>query len=495
MQTTAAHQHAGSAGQWPYAPSWNSLKRHQTPRWFQEAKFGLYSHWGVYCVPARGPNATWYPYNMYREGTPQHAYHVQTYGDPSTFGYKDFIPMFTAEKFDPDEWAELFKLSGARYAGPVGEHHDGFCMWDTAFSEWSAARLGPRRDVVGLLEKAIRRQGLKYLVALHHAENWWFYPHWKKQYDTADPAYAGLYGEAHDLDSGQVDHRAGEHFFEQERPSAKFLQVWQGKIIELIDKYEPDVLWFDFGLRGVPDLYKQEFLAYYYNHAHATGREVAVTYKDFDLAPGSGVVDLELGRMDHLTYNEWITDTTIDDGSGWGYLKETSYKSATTLVHYLVDNVSKNGYLLLNIGPRPDGTLPEQAHDLLGSIGRWLAINGEAIYGTTNWVSYGEGPTQMVPGAAFNEKKFGPFNASDVRFTTKDEVLYATCLGWPGAQVTIAALKSLYPGEIRSVSMLGSPQALRWSLGEAGLNIETPAERPCEHAYVFKIVRGDPYPE
>jgi len=219
-----------------------------------------------------------------------------------------------------------------------------------------------------------------------------------------------------------------------------------------------------------------------------------VTYKDFDLAPGSGVVDLELGRMHHLTYNEWITDTTIDDGSGWGYLKDTSYKSATTLVHYLVDNVSKNGYLLLNVGPRPDGTLPEQAHDLLGSIGRWLAINGEAIYGTTNWVSYGEGPTQMVPGAAFNEKKFGPFNASDVRFTVKDEVLYATCLGWPGAQVTIAALKSLYPGEIRSVSMLGSPHALHWSLGEAGLTIETPAERPCEHAFVFKIVRGDPYP-
>jgi alpha-L-fucosidase len=254
------------------------------------------------------------------------------------------------------------------------------------------------------------------------------------------------------------------------------------------------VLWFDFGLRGVPERYKQEFLAYYYNKAHATGREVAVTYKWFNLAPGAGVVDLELGRMHDLTYNEWITDTTIDDGSGWGYLKETTYKSATTLVHYLVDNVSKNGYLLLNVGPRPDGTLPEQAHDLLKSIGRWMQVNGESIYGTTNWIAYGEGPTQMEKGGAFNEKDIGGFTANDFRFAVKDNVLYATCLGWPGAQATIATLKSLYPAEIRSVTMLGSDQELKWSLGDAGLTIETPAEKPCEHAFVFKIVRGDPYP-
>lgn len=490
MQTTAAHQHSSNGlANWPYAPSWNSLKTHPTPRWFQEAKFGIYTHWGIYCVPARGPNATWYPYNMYRAGTPQHAYHVQTYGDPSQFGYKDFIPQFTAEKFDPDEWAELFRRSGARYAGPVGEHHDGFCMWDTRYSDWSAARLGPKRDVVGLLEIAIRRQGLKFLVALHHAENWWFFPHWKKAYDTADPAFAGLYGEPHDLD-GNV----GPGFFDQSRPSAKFLATWQGKIVELIDRYQPDVLWFDFGLRGVPDQYKQEFLAYYYNRAHAWGREVAVTYKDVDLAPGTGVVDLELGRMHHLTYHEWITDTTVDDGSGWGYLKDAQYKSTTALVHYLVDNVSKNGYLLLNVGPRPDGTLPEQAHELLTGMGQWLAVNGEAIYGTTNWTVYGEGPTQMQVGEAFNEKKTGSFTAADVRFTVKDDALYATCLGWPGAQVTIGALKSLYPAEIRSVTMLGAGRELKWSLSEAGLTIETPAEKPCEHAYVFKIVRGDPYP-
>ena len=472
----------------PFAPTWNSLKTHRTPRWFQEAKFGIYTHWGVYSVPAFGPNATWYPFNMYREETPQYAHHVATYGDPSRFGYKDFIPMFTAEKFDPDEWAELFRRSGARYAGPVGEHHDGFALWDTQFSEWNAARMGPRRDVVGELATAIRKQDLRFIVALHHAENWWFFPHWKHQYDVADPRYAGLYGTAHDLDGA-----VGPKFFDQQRPDRAFLETWKNKIVELIDRYAPDVLWFDFGLRGIPDRYKQEALAYYYNRAAEQDREVAVTYKRFDLAPGAGVVDLELGRMHELTYHEWITDTTIDDGSGWGYLTHTPYKSTTTLVHYLIDNISKNGYLLLNVGPRPDGTIPEQGYELLNGIGAWLAINGEAVYGTTNWIQYGEGPTRLETGGSFNEKEVGAFTAQDVRFTTKDDLLYATVLGWPGAEITIASLKDLYPTEIHSVSMLGVEGELSWSLNNAGLQIQTPRERPCDHAYVFKIRRRRPY--
>jgi alpha-L-fucosidase len=473
----------------PYRPSWNSLRRHVTPLWFQEAKFGIYTHWGPYCVPAYGPNVSWYPHNMYKEETAQYAYHVKTYGDPSKFGYKDFIPMFTAEKFDADEWAELFKRSGARYAGPVGEHHDGFCMWDTRLSDWSAAKMGPKRDVVGELEQAIRKHDMRFFVALHHAENWWFFPHWKPQYDTADPRYAGLYGDPHNLDG-----KVGKKLMEQDRPSKRFMETWRGKIYEVIDNYSPDVLWFDFGLAGVAEQWKQDFLAYYYNRAHERGQEVAVTYKKYDLAPGAGVIDLELGRMNSLTYHEWITDTTIDDGSGWGYMRDTAYKSTTTLVHYLVDNVSKNGYLLLNVGPKPDGTLPAEAHELLGGIGKWMDVNGESIYGTANWIAYGEGPTQIERAGSFNEKDIAGFTPRDVRFAVKDSVLYATCLGWPGAEITIETLKRLYQAEIQSVTMLGSSQPLRWSLNDAGLTIETPAERPCEHAYVFKIIRGQPYP-
>jgi len=467
-----------------YQPSWNSLRTHITPQWFRDAKFGIYTHWGVYCVPACGPNATWYPYNMYREGTPQYEHHAKTFGPPSKFGYKDFIPMFTAEKFDPDEWAEIFRNSGAQYAGPVGEHHDGFCMWDSRYTEWSAARMGPKRDVVAELEKAIRKGGMKFLVALHHAENWWFYPHWRKEFDTSDPKYAGLYGEPHNL-AGDV----GGGFFDQDKPSRAFLEQWKGKILEVIDNFRPDVLWFDFGLGFVQEQYRKEFLAYYYNKAMEWDREVVVTYKEHYLVPGSAVVDLELGRFGELTYHDWITDTTVDAGEGWGYLRETEYKSTCSLVHYLVDNVSKNGYLLLNIGPKPNGEIPEQAREVLKGMGQWLDVNGEAIYGTTPWLAYGEGPTEMKKSGAFCEKEEVTYTAQDIRFTSKDNVLYAICLGWPGAEVKISTLKALFPREIQSVGMLGVDRPLEWSLQPDGLAIKPPASKPCEHAYVFKIVR------
>ena len=473
-----------------YQPTWYSLAKHPTPQWFKDAKFGIYTHWGIYSVPAKGPNATWYPYYMYREGNEQYEYHLKTYGGPAKFGYKDFIPQFTAEKFDPDEWAEVFKYSGAQYAGPVGEHHDGFCMWDTQYSEWSAAKMGPKRDVVGLLEKAIRKAGMRYLVALHHAENWWFYPHWRKEFDTSDLRYTGLYGDLHNM-GGPINQ---DWFFNQDRPSKKFIETWKGKILEVIDRYSPDMLWFDNGMSGVPEQYKQEFLAYYFNRAVEHGHEVVVTYKGYALAPGPGVIDLELGRMDRLTYYEWITDSTVDDGSAWGYIKDAKYKSATTLVHYLVDNVSKNGYLLLNVGPKPNGTLPAEAVQVLKGIGDWMQVNSEAIYGTTNRISFGEGPNQIKKAGAFNEKDVPAFNSKDVRFTVNGNALYATVLGWPGETATIETLNCLYPDEIKSVRMLGVDKELEWRLTPEGLTIQTPAHKPCDHAYVFKIVRGQPYP-
>lgn len=471
-----------------YEPTWESIKSHLTPDWFQKAKFGIYTHWGVYSVPACGPNATWYPYNMYREGTPQYDYHLNTFGHPSKFGYKDFIPMFTAEKFDPDAWAELFKQSGAQFAGPVGEHHDGFCMWDTKYSDWNAARMGPHRDVVGELEKAIRKQNLRFMVALHHAENWWFYPHWRKEFDTSDPRFAGLYGKPHNLD-GNV----GKGFFEQEKPGQEFLEVWKNKIHEVIDKYRPDMLWFDFALKAIQEHYRKEFLAYYYNQAHKWGKEVVVTYKWHDLPPGAGVVDLELGRFDTLTYHEWITDSTVDDGHGWAYVLDAKYKSLKTLVHYLVENVSKNGYFLLNVGPKPNGEVPNEAKELLIGMGKWLAVNGEAIYGTTAWTSFGEGPTEMKKAGYFMEDQEVQYTAQDIRFTLKGDALYATCLGWPQGQITIKTLKDLYPTEIRSVRMLGVDGELNWTLTNEGLIVQTPSQKPCEHAFVLKIERKHPY--
>jgi alpha-L-fucosidase len=219
-----------------------------------------------------------------------------------------------------------------------------------------------------------------------------------------------------------------------------------------------------------------------------------VTYKWHDLVPGAGVIDLELGRFNEMAYHDWITDTTVDDGQGWGYLKETEYKSAGSLIHYLVDNVSKNGYMLLNVGPRPDGTIPEQATDILLEIGRWLEINGEAIFDTTPWMVYGEGPTQMAKAGPFNEDQELRYTGQDIRFTSRDDTLYATCLGWPGDAAVIETLpQKLYTSEIASVTMLGVPGELPWTVTPGGLVITTPDRKPCAHACVFKIVRKHPF--
>ena len=349
--------------------------------------------------------------------------------------------------------------------------------------------MGPKRDIVGELEKAIRAKDMKYMIALHHAENWWFFPHWNKAYDTADPRFAGLYGEAHDLNGIPEPKPHGEEWWDYERPSQKFLERWKNKILEAIDRYQPDLLWFDFGLRFIREKYKKEFLSYYYQRANEWGREVVVTYKWHDLVPGSGVIDLELGRYDTLTYMDWITDTTVDAGHGWGYLKETAYKTPQNLIHYLIDNVSKNGYMLLNVGPRPDGSIPEEAKEVLRDIGRWLSVNGEAIYGTTPWMIYGEGPTQMTKAGHFMENQEVQYTSRDFRFTVKDDALYAICLGWPMEEFTIDSLGKLYSDEIQSVRMLGDGRELAWEWSPKGLKIRRPADKPCAHAYVFKIQR------
>jgi alpha-L-fucosidase len=469
-----------------YEPNWNSLKKWQTPQWLRDAKFGIYTHWGIYSVPAQGPNGTWYANQVYtKPDSPQRKYHEATYGPLEKFGYKEFIPMFTGEKFNADEWADLFEKSGARFAGPVAEHHDGFPMWDTRYSDWNAAKMGPKRDVVGELAVSIKKHGMKFVTAFHHAENWFYFPTWDKRYDCGDPRYSSLYGPIHEVGA---------------LPSKAFLDQWKGKIIEVIDKYAPDFVWFDFGFELVTDSYKQEMLAYYYNWAIKNGKEVVVSYKGHDLPPGAGLLDLELGQEAELTYYEWITDTSIDDGQGWGYVKGLGFKTADNLIDNLIDRVSKNGYLLLNVGPKPDGSIPDQAKERLLAMGDWLRINGEAIYGTTSWVTPGEGPTKLQKGGEFNEKNDMVYTGQDIRFTVKENNLYAIALDWPGEKLLVKSLASrgatwagLYPSEIASVTMLGDGRELKWEMTKDGLSIETPKTKPCDHAYAFKIVRRKPF--
>lgn len=473
-----------------YEPAWESIREYkEVPKWLRDGKFGIYTHWGPYAVHSYGQNVTWYSHELYKNPNSDARKHFEkNFGKLSPdFGYKDLIPMFAAEKFDADEWAELFARSGAKFAGPVAEHHDGFAMWDTKFSDWNAAKMGPKRDVVGELEKAIKKRDMKFVTAFHHAANWFFFPVWNERYDSGNPKYSGLYGQIHK---------------EGAMRNQEFYDEWYGKVIEVIDNYSPDFIWFDFALDSIAEGYVKDFLAYYYNHAEQKGKEVVVTYKGNDLVPGSGVRDLELGQEPKITYHEWITDSTVDDRGAWGYANDLTFKTPDRLIDNLVDRVSKNGYLLLNIGPKPDGTIPEGAHKLLLDIGDWLNVNGEAVYGTTPWLIAGEGPTnlgEMTHESGFNEADT-VYTKEDIRFTVKGDNLYAIFLAWPGEEAIIRTLRTKdskgaprYPGfykeEIKRITMLGDGRELKWDLTRKGLVIETPDKKPCKHAFVFKIER------
>jgi len=458
-----------------YEPTWESLIQHPVPDWFKDAKFGIYFHWGVYSVPAY--ENEWYPRLMYIDEVNKGSkvnffqYHRQTWGSQEEFGYKDFIPMFKAENFNADEWVDLFVKAGAKYVGPVAEHHDGFAMWDSKLTDWDAADMGPKRDIVGEIAKAARKRGLKFLTSFHHAYNWKYYePAFK--YDAKDPRYAGLYGTPHAPGTPE---------------SEEFLKDWLGKVLEVVDNYQPDYIWFDFGWKQPTfEPYKREFLAYYYNKAEDWGKEVVVSYKHDHLPLGAGVLDLERGSLDSLCKDVWITDTAIDKKS-WCYITSPDYKSVNTMVDNLIDRVSKNGNTLLNISPRPDGTIPQEQQERLLGIGAWLEVNGEAIYGTRHWSKYGEGPTQFK-GGSFIDGQALVYTAKDIRFTTQGNTIYAIALDWPEGEITIESLKVLDADKIKSVTMLGVNGELKWQQTENGLKIQIPMKKPCDYAFAFQIV-------
>ncbi len=469
-----------------FQPTWNSLERYQVAEWYQDAKFGIFIHWGLYCVPAFGNE--WYPRNMYLQGSQEFEHHVRTYGPQAKFGYKNFLDSFTAEKFDPEAWSALFKSAGAKFIVPVAEHHDGFAMYDCALSSWNARNMGPRRDILGDLAKAVRENGMIFGLSSHRAEHWWFMNGGQEfESDVQDPKYSDFYGPAKLTSSTNW-----AEYDWKPRPDALFLEDWLARCQELVDKYQPQLFWFDGWINQVVfQPYLQRFATYYYNRGLEWQKEVAINYKDQAFTEKAAVLDIERGQLKDIRPLLWQNDTSISKNS-WGYVQDQDYKNARDIIGDLVDVVSKNGVLLLNIGPRADGTIPETEQQILQEIGEWLRVNGEAIYGSRPWVKFGEGPTE-VPEGYFTDTHRQAFTGTDIRFTRKGRAIYAILLAWPGSQASIVSLGSqaaLLEGSITKIEMLGVPGSLAWTRNDESLVVQLPDKPACQHAYVLKITVG-----
>ena len=456
----------------PYRDNWDSLSRHQTPQWFRDAKFGIFIHWGVYSVPAFGNE--WYPRNMYIQGSPEFQHHRQVYGDQKDFGYKDFIPMFKAENFDAAAWVDLFQKSGARYVVPVAEHHDGFQMYRSDISHWNAYEMGPKRDVLGELTEEMGKKGLVNGASTHRIEHWFFMGHGRNfESDITDSEKEGdFYWPA----MPEGDH---QDLFSEPFPSKEFLEDWMVRTCELIDRYKIKELYFDWWIQhSSAKPYLQKIAAYYYNRAVEWNEEVLIAYKHDAFMFGTALVDIERGQFANVQPFYWQTDTAVAKNS-WCYTENNDFKKAKDIICDLVDIVSKNGNLLLNIGPKADGTISEEDTRILTEIGDWLRDNGESIYDTGVWRKYGEGPTQIVEGQ-FSDGIKKDFTPADVRYTAKGDHIYATALKcspegsylFPALGEQDASKKPNFHGIIRNVEILGFDSECSWSRDEEGLHVK-----------------------
>ncbi len=452
----------------PFQPTWDSLeKNYRTPSWFEGAKFGIFMHWGIFSVPAH--HNEWYEKHMYGSDAQWHADH---FGPQEKFGYKDFIPQFTAAKWDPDAWAALFKKAGARLVIGMGEHHENFALWDSDVTPFNAKKMGPHRDLAGDLSTAVRKQNMKFGVSNHGIENFTFInppPELRARLQAAhadlyDPAWANFYNVADRSNAAMT----------------RFLTDWVNRNLELIDKYRPDILWFDNGVNlRVLDPLKLRVAAYYYNRASEWDKQVSLVTKFNAYAPSNddrkqigSILDFEkIGTRSPsgIRSGPWMVDDPIGSNS-WGYIEGLRIVSSDIIIGKLVDTVSKGGFYLLNISPMADGTIPQNQQDVLLKIGSWLDINGEAIYGTHPWTKFMEtGPPSY-------------------HFTVKGETLYAIASGWPEGDALITSLASdKVSGKASSVGLLGHSGALSFSQEAQGLSIKMPADHTLSGAVTFKI--------
>ena len=453
-----------------------SLLNYQCPDWFRDAKFGIYVHWGVYSVPERGE---WYPRNMYLEGHPDYQHHIQNYGHPSEFGYKDLIPLWTADKWDPEELVSLFKRAGARYFTPCAVHHDNFDLWDSKFHRWNSVNMGPKKDITRQWQEAALNQGLRFGVTTHLERTWsWFNTNKGADcsgtkvgvpFDGSNTSYSDFY----------LDPHADTDLRHPLNAPKSWCEHWAARIKDLIDNYHPDLLYFDGCIPFAGEDNGQtglDVIAHYYNDSikeHDGDMEAVMCVKDLPdhgiYVDGVTTLDLERTRLDNIRGLPWQTDTSTGP---WGYHSGIAYRPVKELIHELIDIVSKNGNVLLNVPPKADGTLDSATVQILESIGQWLDINGEAIYGTRPWVIHGH---------------------DQYRFTRAKDAVYVHLLEWPKDNnvITIPSLVQLRAiGPISKVQLLGCNKSLRWgqdTVEEGALRIVLPEQTMGEHAWVFKV--------
>ncbi len=497
---------SGLGGDGPYKPTWDSLLHYEAPDWYRDAKFGIWAHWTPQCVPEAGD---WYARNMYMEGSEQYKFHLEHYGHPSRFGYKDLCPQWTLLNWEPDALVARFKKAGARLFLTVANHHDGFDMWNSKHHAWNAVNMGPHRDVLGTWAAAVRKQDLRFGVTVHQARNWW----WFQTSHGADKtgSMAGIPYDGH-LTATEGDQRWWQGFDPQQLygpkhpfdalPDISYVRDFYDRTRDLIDQHDPDLLYFDNALLPL-GWGGMNIGSYFYNHnlqARGGKMERVINVKIVpDHLAKAVVADYERGLTDRIMPYAWQSETCIGD---WHYRRSLfeqpgeygGYLNPRDVVHWLIDTVSKNGTFIINIPGRPDGTIDSKEIAVLDQITAWMQVNGEAIYETRPWKVYGEGPDTVKSGS-FQGNSVNKLGSKDIRFTrSKDNtVIYAIALGWPSGEFNVQAFgtsSATNPGKIKHVQLVGTDEKVSWKQTPNGLHVTLPKQyRPMtDYAAALKVL-------
>lgn len=492
LNVTLAQDNQLQIAKGKFQPTDESLKQYEYPTWFRDAKFGIWSHWGPQAVPRQGD---WYARKLYLQNPKSdwergvYDYHVKTYGHPSVFGFKDIIPMWKAERWNPDELMKLFKSAGARYFVSMGTHHDNFFLWNSKLNRWNSVNMGPKKDVVGIWQQAAKKQGLHFGVSEHLAASYtWYQPAHSADktgdktsvpYDGNDPQFQDLYhAKAAEGDNGWMT------------KNPVWQKEWYERIKELIDLYKPELLYSDCSLPFGNEV-GRSLVAHFYNSNMTAGNgNLTAVYNCKESSNNRFVQDVERGVMDSISQFPWQTDTSIGD---WFYRTGQKYTSSTQVIQMLVDIVSKNGNLLLNVVQTPEGDLEPDVLQILTEIAGWIKINGEGIYGSRPWKVYGEGPSLVEvqeKGHFGGLKDTREYKEGDVRYTLKNGNLYAFFMQKPTNDLKFNALgmlSKLSAGKIKSIKLLGSNEKIVWKQENGFLKITKPKIMPEFNVVVFKI--------